>query len=118
MDTGSHGARLSIVVLLVAGIAAGPSGARAAAVGAQLGIDRAGIDGDTPPNTEYTDKVGVIAGVQGEIGIAEGLSLSLQPSFIQKKVGLLVAPSSRGGSTTESELSFDYVSVPLLLKFA
>ena len=118
MDTRSRAARLSFALLLAAGIAAGAVAAQAAAVGAQLGIDRAGIDGDTPPNTEYTDKVGLVAGIQGEIGFAQDLLLSLQPSFVQKRSGLLVPSSSRGVSPTELDLSFDYISVPVLVKFA
>ena len=110
--------RMSFAVLVAAGIATGAGVARAAVVGVQLGVDRSGIDGDTPPNTQYTDKYGLLAGVQGEIGLARDLSLSLQPSFVQKKSGLLIAPSTRGANTTELELSFDYVSVPLLVKFA
>jgi len=107
-----------IVVLLATGVAAWADGAHAAAVGAQLGVDKAGIEGDTPPNSHYTDKFGWVAGIQGEIGFAQDLSLSLQPSFVQKKSGVLVAPSTRGGSTTELELTFDYVSVPVVVKFA
>jgi hypothetical protein len=118
MDKRSHAARLSSVVLLAMGIAAGAHAAQAAIVGAQLGVDRAGIDGDTPPNSEYTDKVGLVAGIQGEVGFARDMSLSLQPSFVQKKSGVLIAPSTRGGSTTELELSFDYVSIPVVVKFA
>ena len=118
MGTRSYSARLLFVALLAAGVAAGADAARAAVVGAQLGVDRAGIDGDTPPNSQYTDKVGLVAGIQGEVGFAQGLSLSLQPSFVQKKSGVLFVPSTRGGSTTELELSFDYVSVPVLVKFA
>ena len=118
MDARSHAARLLFVVIVAAGIAAGADVAQAAVVGAQLGVDRAGIEGDTPPNSQYTDKFGLVAGIQGEIGFAQDLSLSLQPSFVQKKSGVRIAPSTRGGSTTELELSFDYVSVPVVMKFA
>jgi hypothetical protein len=118
MDTRSHAARLSFVVFLAAGLAALADPARAAVIGAQLGVDRAGIDGDSPPNTGYSDKVGLVAGIQGEFGFAQSLSLSLQPSFVQKKTGVRIAPPTRGASTTELDLSFDYVSVPVLMKFA
>jgi hypothetical protein len=49
--------RISFVVLVAAGIATGAGAVRAAVVGAQLGVDRSGIDGDTPPNTQYTEKI-------------------------------------------------------------
>jgi hypothetical protein len=118
MDTRSHSARLLIVVIMAMGIAAGADPAAAAAVGAQLGVDRAGIEGDAPPNSQYSDKFGWVAGLQGELGFAPALSLSLQPSFVQKKSGVQTAPSSRGGTPTEVELAFDYVSVPVVVKFA
>lgn len=118
MATRLHGARLLIPILVATGIAVAAGAAQAAVVGAQLGLDRAGIDGDTPPNTAYIDKAGLVAGIQGEIGLARDLSLSLQPSFVQKRSGVQNAPSSPGGSTTELELAFDYVSVPVLVKFA
>jgi hypothetical protein len=119
MDTRSHSTRLLLfVVLLATGIWAGADGAQAAHVGAQLGLDRAGLDGDTPPNSQYTDKVGLVAGIQAEFGFARDLSLSLQPSFVQKRSGVQIPPSTRGASTTELELSFDYVSVPVIVKFA
>jgi ABC-type amino acid transport substrate-binding protein len=117
-DMVSCPARLMRAMLLAAVLATGAGAARAAEIGAQLGLDRSGIDGDSPPNSQYTDKFGLVAGIQGEIALAHDLSLSLQPSFVQKQSGLLIAPANRGGSTTELELSFDYVSVPLLMKFA
>jgi hypothetical protein len=114
----SHTARLAFVLLLTTGWAGGVEAAPAAAVGIQLGGDRNGVDGDVPPNSAYTDKIGLIAGIQGEIGFAHDLSLSLQPSFIRKRTGVTIAPSTRGGSPTELTLSFDYVSVPAVVKFA
>jgi hypothetical protein len=62
--------------------------------------------------------VGLVAGLQGEIRFSRDLLLSLQPSFVQKKSGLLLAPTTRGGPTTELHLTFDSFSVPLLVKFA
>jgi len=110
--------RLSLVVLLITGIAAWPHAVRAAAVGIQFGADGAGIDGDAPPNTSYTSRMGWVAGIQGEFALTRDLSLSLQPSFVQKRSGLQIAASSSGGSTTQLDLSFDYVTVPLVAKFA
>ena len=95
-----------------------PAASRAAAIGAQLGVDRSGLDGDMPPNSQYTDKIGLVAGVQGEFGFAHDLALSLQPSFVQKKSGVTILPATRGGNTTELELAFDYISIPVLVKFS
>jgi hypothetical protein len=114
MDTRSG---LLLVILLAGAMAPGAGPARAAGIGAQLGMDRSGVDGDSPPNSEYVDKVGLVAGIQGEIGLAHDLSLSLQPSFVQKRSGVLTASSTLKGSETERALALDYVSVPLLVKF-
>jgi len=107
-----------LIALVAVGVVAGADVAQAAAVGAQLGVDRSWLNGDVPPNTAYTNKTGWVAGAQGEIGIAHDLSLSLQPSFVRHESGLSIAPSTPGGSSTELELSFDYVSVPVVVKFA
>jgi len=113
----NRGSRL-FVLLLAAAMVAGAAPAHAGAIGAQLGVDRSGVDGDTPPNSTYIDKVGLVAGIQGEFGFAHDLSLSLQPSYVQKRSGVQTAASTRGGEPIEHELAFDYISVPLLVKFA
>ena len=110
--------RLTIALLLTVAVVAGTGEARAAAVGAQLGVDRSGVDGDVPPNSEYLDSFGVVAGIQGEISFARDLSLSLQPSFVQKKTSVRNAPANGGDAATDLDLSFDYVSVPVAVKFA
>lgn len=109
---------LTVAVILAIGIVGGFDAAGAAALGIQLGINGSAIDGDTPPNSEYTNHFGLVAGIQGELGFARDLSLSLQPSYVQKKSGILTAPSTGGGSSSELDLSFDYISLPLLVKFA
>jgi hypothetical protein len=117
VDTRSRGRWLWFALIVAVALPVG-SVARAAAVGVQLGVDRSGLDGDVPPNSEYTDKYGLVAGIQAEVGLARDLSLSLQPSFVQKRSGVLIAPSTRAGDPTELELSFDHVSVPVVVKFA
>jgi hypothetical protein len=118
MDIESRVVRRSFAVLLVAACVAAASPAHAASIGAQFGVDRSGVDGDVPPNNSYIDKYGLVAGLQGEIGFARDLSLSLQPSYVQKRSGLQTAASTPGGSPTERELAFDYISVPVLVKFS
>jgi len=116
MDTRSQAVRLSFVLLLITGTAVATD-ATAAAVGGQLGVNRSGVDGDSPPNSQYSDRFGLVAGIQGEFSFARDLSLSLQPSFVQKNCNVVFAPSTRGGSTTELGLAFDCVSIPVLVKF-
>lgn len=117
MDTRSHGKRLRFALIVAVALSAAAD-ARAAALGVQLGVDRGGLDGDVPPNSEYTDKYGLVAGIQGEVGLAHDLSLSFQPSFVQKRSGVLIASSTRTGDPTELELAFDTFSLPVVVKFA
>jgi len=118
METSSGTVRLLFVVCLATAMVTRAEAVHAAAVGVQLGVDRSGVDGDVPPNSEYIDKYGVVAGLQGEIGFAHDLSLSLQPSFVQKRSAVRTAAATRSGSATERELALDFVSVPAVVKFA
>ena len=118
MNARSRAVRVLTVAIAAATVAAWAGTSHAASIGAQLGVDRSGVDGDTPPNSLYIDKYGLVAGIQGELGFAHDLSLSLQPSYVQKRSGVQTAASTRGGEPIEHALSFDYVSVPLVVKFA
>lgn len=110
--------RVVFALFLVIGSAARAQAASGLAVGVQLGGSRCGIVGDVPPNAEYTQQLGLIAGVQGEIAVGDQLHLSLQPSFVQRKTGLTIVPSVSGASPRLLTLAFDYVSVPVVLKIA
>jgi hypothetical protein len=103
-----------MLVLLSAASIALAGHARAAAVGAVLGIGREGISGDTPPSTSYGGATGLVAGLQAEIGLTEGIALSVQPMFSQRRTTLTTATFN--GETTR-DLKLDYVSVPVVLKF-
>ena len=99
-------------LLLAAGVA---GHAQAAALGALLGLGREGISGDAPPSTSYLGAIGGIAGIQGEIGLTQGIALSVQPMFSQRRTTLTTATFS--GETTH-DLKLDYFSVPVVLKFS
>ena len=101
--------------LVIVGSLASPTHARAAAVGALLGVGRQGISGDAPPNTSYGARGGLIAGVQGEIALTPGIALSVQPRFTQRRTTLTSVDDVTGENALD--LNLDYVSVPVLLKF-
>ena len=103
--------------MMIAGAALDCDAARAASVGAVLGVDRGGISGDGPPNTVYESGAGWILGVQGEIGIARDISLSLQPMYVQRHTDVVAAEETSAAGDRLLELSLDYVNVPLLVKF-
>ncbi|HEX5030189.1 MAG TPA: porin family protein [Candidatus Eisenbacteria bacterium] len=105
--------RTLFLVMLVS--IASPTHARAAAVGALLGVGRQAISGDAPPNTSYGARGGLIAGVQGEMALTPSIALCVQPSFAQRRTTLTSVDDVTGEDALD--LNLDYVSVPVLLKF-
>ena len=97
-------------------LAAGP--AHATAVGAVLGLNRGGINGDAPPDAEYNGKTGVIAGFQTEFGIAKDIVLSLQPMYVLRGTGLEVADTTAGAPERNLELALEYFAVPVVVKIS
>ena len=108
----------AIPVLLAALLAFGATPAHGAAVGALLGMNRAGITGDAPPDTEYNSKTGLMAGVQAEIGLTQDISLSLQPMYVRRGTGLTVTDSTTSSRERSLTLALDYVAVPVVVKFS
>ena len=106
--------RCTLLLVMIVSTAS-PMQARAAAVGALLGVGRQGISGDAPPNTSYGARGGLIAGVQGEMALTPSIALSVQPSFAQRRTRLTSVDDATGEDALD--LNLDYVSVPVLLKF-
>ena len=113
----THVARPALAILLAAGYLLGAATAEAAAIGAMFGVNSSGISGDAPPDAEYTDKSGLIAGAQGEFDIARDLSLSLQPMYVQRGTGLTVTDSTSSSRERDLKVDLDYVAIPVVLKF-
>ena len=101
--------RLAFFLLL----ATFPLNANAAALGALVGLDRCGIGGDVDQNTQITAQYGYLAGVQGEVGLAKNIALSLQPRYSTRETKL----ETFSTTPTEIHLKLDYVSVPVVVKF-
>jgi hypothetical protein len=110
--------RCTILLLLAAISILAADRARAAAVGAVLGLGREGISGDAPANTSYGAGIGLIAGLQGEIALGQGVALSVQPMFSQRRTTLTAASDQDPSGETSLDLKMDYVSVPVVVKFA
>ena len=91
--------------------------ARAASIGAVLGLNRGAIGGDAPLNTEYGGKTGLLGGVQAEIGLGDEISLSLQPMYVRRGTSLTAADSVETSGERETELTLDYVALPVVVKF-
>lgn len=110
-------ARCTLLLLLAAVSIVAVGHARAAAVGALLGLGRGTVTGDAPPNTIYIGDVGLIAGLQGEIPLGQSIALSIQPMINQSRTTLTSATNADASGKTTLDLKLDYVSVPLVVKF-
>ena len=86
------------------------------AIGIYGGLNNAKLSGDTPRNTSYGGKTGLVFGVMGEFRIAKDVMLGLQPMYIQKGATPTIAPITEGGDPIENDLSMDYISLPVLVK--
>jgi hypothetical protein len=86
------------------------------AVGFYGGLNNAKLSGDTPPNTSYGSKTGLVFGVMGEFRIAKDVMLGLHPMYIQKGATPTIKPATEDGDPIENDLSMDYISVPVLVK--
>ncbi len=86
------------------------------AIGVYGGLNNAKLSGDTPPNTSYGGKSGLVFGVMGEFRIAKDVMLGLHPMYIQKGATPTIAPLTDDGDPIETDLSMDYVSLPVLVK--
>jgi outer membrane protein with beta-barrel domain len=114
MDPRAFRPRVGFALLLIAGALVGAGTARAAAIGAQGGLDRCGLSGDNGENAQYNAHTGFLVGVQGELGIARAIALSLQPSYVQRVTESTTASTA---GQAQGKLTLDYVSVPIVVKF-
>lgn len=93
-----------------------PRPSYAAAVGALLGLNRCAISGDAPANTAYGARAGLMIGAQAEFPLSSDLSLSFQPMFVQRNTKL--RSTDEPAEERALDLDLDYLSVPVLVKFA
>ena len=104
---------LVMVLVLGAAIPVCATPADAAAVGVLLGANRAGISGDSPQNIDFKSRLGLVAGVQGEFGVARDVLLSVQPMFVSR--GATIADADTLDDEL-ADLAIDYFALPILLK--
>ena len=114
---GSHLLRSAVAAVTCLACIWSAHPARAASVGAVLGLNRSGIGGDAPQNTEYGGQTGLLGGVQAEIGLGDEISLSLQPMYVRRGTSLMAADSVEASGEREAELTLDYVALPVVVKF-
>jgi hypothetical protein len=109
-------APLIIPTIAVFAVLATPHGLHAQQVGVQGGLNRAGIQGDAPPNAQYTGGFGYMAGIVVDLPIATDVVLSLQPMYAVRGTGIAFAVEGEEEPRDSLDVALTYVSVPLLAK--
>jgi len=102
---------ISLVLVLAASQACADG-----AIGFYGGVNNGNLSGDTPPNTSYKGRTGLVVGVMGEFRIAKDVMLGLHPMYIQKGSTPTLKPVTEDGDPIENDLQLDYFSLPVLVK--
>jgi hypothetical protein len=105
-----------ILALSVLAAAATPQVVRAQQIGIQGGFNRAGIQGDAPPNAQYAGGFGYMAGIVFDLPIATDVFLSVQPMYARRGTGIAFAVEGEEEPRDSLDVALTYLSVPLLAK--
>jgi len=105
-----------LTLAVLAALIATPHGIRAQQVGIQGGLNRAGIQGDAPPNAQYTGGFGYMVGIVFDLPIATDVFLSFQPMYAVRGTGIAFAVEGEEEPRDSLDVALTYVSVPLLAK--
>lgn len=105
-----------LLALAVAATAATPGHASAQQIGFQGGLNRAGIQGDAPPNAQYSGGFGFMAGITFDLPIAQDVFLSLQPMYARRGTGIAYAVEGEEEPRDSLDVTLNYLSVPLLAR--
>jgi hypothetical protein len=85
-------------------------------LGATAGASSTKLSGDVPEDGSYTSKVGFSAGLIAEYAFWDDIHLSVQPSYVSRGTGLAF-DVGEVDLRDSLELSFDYVSIPMMARF-
>jgi hypothetical protein len=105
-----------VLTLAVIAAAALPRPGQAQQIGFQGGLNRAGIQGDAPPNAQYGGGFGFMAGITFDLPIARDVSLSLQPMYARRGTGIAYAVEGEEEPRDSLDVTLNYISVPLVAR--
>jgi hypothetical protein len=71
----------TLALLIASWVVLLPGTAAAQHLGLFGGLNRAGIQGDAPPNTQYAGATGFLTGLVVEFAVAPDVFLSFQPQY-------------------------------------
>lgn len=87
-------------------------------VGAFGGINSGKMKGDVPDNAKYKSLIGGGFGLMIDLGISEQITLSLQPSFLQRGTKLTYTVQKEIYPVDSIKIRINYLAIPLLMKIA
>lgn len=102
--------------LIASGVVLMPGAAGAQHLGLVGGLNRAGIQGDAPPNTQYAGATGFLAGVVFEFSVAQDVFVSFQPQYARRGTGIAFAVKGEEQPRDSLDVALSYVSLPVLAK--
>lgn len=104
-----------LIILLIVSLWAGMLTAETS-LGVIGGLTRFQMGGDNPDKTAYRTNTGGMVGGILEFGIARQVTLSLQPSYIQKGTKIAFEVEGQEERVDSVDVELEYFSIPVLVK--
>jgi Outer membrane protein beta-barrel domain len=108
------------IALLSAGVlvcaARGHAADRSLDLGVVGGLNRAGISGQSIPETDLETRTGFLFGATVGLQLRETLTLSLEPSYVVRGCRVVTEIDDRNDIEEETQVAFDYLEFPLLIR--
>jgi len=102
--------------LIASSVVLMPGTAGAQRLGIVGGLNRAGIQGDAPLNTQYSGATGFLAGVVFEFSVAQDVFVSFQPQYARRTTGIAFAIEGEEQPRDSLDVALSYVTLPVLAK--
>jgi hypothetical protein len=85
-------------------------------LGIQGGLNSSKFSGDTPSNTKYTSRSGLMYGVVGDFRLSDDAWLSIQPMVQQRGTNSEVSENSATEPVPGRSVETDYFALPVLVR--
>jgi len=105
-----------MIALAAMVIAVLPARTSAQHLGVQGGLNRAGLGGDAPLNTQYSGATGFTAGLVAEFAVARDVFLSFQPMYARRVMDIGFAVKGHDQPRDGLVVTLTYASLPVLAK--
>ncbi len=85
-------------------------------LGVQAGANSSGLSGDVPSGVSVGKHSGMVAGMIGEMRLAEDVWLSVQPMYLQRGTTTQLAVAGEAEKIEGPSLAMNYFAVPILAR--